>query len=121
MATLLRFKQMFKQIHINCLSLLSYCFFPPFRIFGNHPFLTRSSCSKSSLMVQSEEKPTMPQRALQKRLAMKSAATGASYAKEQEHPPRAGAEIIMRLDDDGVEDADDHKSGHAEQESFCSS
>ena len=40
---------------------------------GNQPLRTRSFCSKSSLMLHSEEKPTMPHRALQNRSGTKRA------------------------------------------------
>ena len=50
-----------------------YFFFSP--RFGNHPFLTRSFCSKSSRIVQSDEKPVTPSKALAKVLSTNSAPT----------------------------------------------
>jgi hypothetical protein len=59
-------------------------------------------------MVQREENPIMPQRALQKRLSMKSAPTA-----QPEYPPRACAEVVFCFDDDGMEYTDGYEGGEA--------
>ena len=43
---------------------------------------------------------------------------GATDADEEENPPRAGAEIVFRFDDNGVKQADAEEGGNANKESF---
>ena len=100
------------------LSPLLILFLPPFRIVGKPSLLDALFLFEELLDGPERRETDDAAEGAPKEARDEERRHGASYAKEQEHPPRAGAEIIMRLDDDGVEDADDHKSGHAEQESF---
>ena len=43
---------------------------------------------------------------------------GAPDADEEENPPRAGAEVVFRFDDNGVKQADAEEGGNANKESF---